>query len=48
MAAVAGEMNQRAQLPDPSGVPQRLRVLVADDEHDTVATLIALLADDGC
>jgi DNA-binding response OmpR family regulator len=48
MAAVAGELSQRAQSPDPSGAPKRLRVLVADDERDTVATLIALLADDGC
>lgn len=32
---------------DPSASPKRLRVLIVDDERDTVTTLSALLADEG-
>jgi len=31
----------------PTSIPRRLRVLVADDEHDTVLTLMQLLRDEG-
>ena len=41
------DLNFNAQSPEPSGLPQRLRILVVDDERDTVATLMALLADEG-
>lgn len=33
--------------PTPSQVPRRLRILVADDERDTVLTLMTLLRDEG-
>jgi DNA-binding response OmpR family regulator len=32
---------------DPSASPKQLRVLVVDDERDTVTTLMELLADEG-
>ena len=41
---MSAEPNRSAQLPEPS---RRLRVLIVDDERDTVSTLTALLADEG-
>ena len=32
---------------DPSASPRRVRVLIVDDERDTVTTLMELLADEG-
>jgi DNA-binding response OmpR family regulator len=41
------DLNRNAEAPKPSPVPRRVRVLVVDDERDTVVTLMALLADEG-
>src|SRR5260221_11678698 len=35
------------ELPEPASQPQRLRVLIADDERDTLVTLGLLCRDEG-
>ena len=40
-------VNQNTESPEPSPAPRRVRVLVVDDERDTVVTLMALLAEEG-
>jgi DNA-binding response OmpR family regulator len=47
MRRVPADLNMSAQCAQPADAPKRLRVLVVDDERDTVATLMALLADEG-
>src|SRR5436190_7434168 len=45
---VSAERHLSAQSSDePSALPNRLRVLIVDDERDTVATLMELIADEG-
>jgi DNA-binding response OmpR family regulator len=43
----AAERNIDAESSQPSIAPNRLRVLIADDERDTVITLMELLGDEG-
>ncbi len=47
MAAAERQSNAAQSSNDPSASPNGLRVLIVDDERDTVTTLMALLADEG-
>ncbi|HYL91066.1 MAG TPA: response regulator [Burkholderiales bacterium] len=47
MAAAERNINAAQSSSDPSASPNGLRVLIVDDERDTVTTLMELLADEG-